>query len=127
MSKVTVVDDAQADLKMIEAILTTAGHEVVAYGSGDAIEERLTTERPDVLLLDIVMPKRSGYEVLRAVKKDARLRHTPVVLVSCKNEPSDRAWGERQGADGYVAKPFTGTELLTVITRVTTARPLSPA
>jgi len=127
MSKVMVVDDAQADLKMIQAILTTAGHEVVVYGDGDAIEERMTTERPDILLLDIVMPKRNGYEVLRTVKKDARLRQTPVVLVSCRNEESDRAWGERQGADGYVGKPFTGTELLNVITRVTAARRPPPA
>ena len=122
MGKVMVVDDAYSELQMMENILKSAGHQVITYLDGDALEEKMVAERPDVLLLDIVMPKRNGYEVLRTVKKDERLRHTPVVLVSCRNEESDRAWGERQGADGYVAKPFTGAELLTVITRVTAAR-----
>ena len=124
MSKVMVVDDAHADLKMMESILTTAGHEVVTYADGDEIEDRLATERPDVLLLDVVMPKRNGYELLRRLKKDERTRHTPVVLVTCRNHDSDRLWGKRQGADEYVTKPFTRAELLSVVTRFTAVRPL---
>ena len=119
MSKVMVVDDAQADLKMMESILRTAGHEVVSYADGDGLEDKLATELPDLLLLDIVMPKRNGYEILRRLKKDERTRHTPVVLVTGRNQDSDRIWGKRQGADEYLAKPFTGAELLTVVTRFT--------
>ncbi len=121
MSKVMVVDDAQADLKMMESILRTAGHEVVSYADGEGLEDKLATELPDVLLLDIVMPKRNGYEILRRLKKDERTRHTPVVLVTGRNQDSDRIWGKRQGADEYLTKPFTGAELLTVITRFTAA------
>jgi len=119
MSKVMVVDDAQADLKMMESILRTAGHEVVSYADGEGLEDKLATELPDVLLLDIVMPKRNGYEILRRLKKDERTRHTPVVLVTGRNQDSDRIWGKRQGADEYLTKPFTGAELLTVVTRFT--------
>jgi twitching motility two-component system response regulator PilH len=122
MSKVMVVDDAQADLLMMESILRTAGHHVLAYNDGDRLEENLVAEVPDVLLLDVVMPKRNGYELLRRVKKDARTRHTPVVLVTCKNGESDRVWGKRQGADDYITKPFTSAELLSVVQRLAGAR-----
>ncbi len=117
MAKVMVVDDAYSDLKLMESILQSAGHQVVSYADGAQLEERLLTEQPDVLLLDIVMPNRNGYEILRALKKDDRTRRTPVVLVTSKNQESDRLWGKRQGADEYVSKPFTPEQLLTVVRR----------
>ena len=117
MAKVMVVDDALSDVKFMESIIRSAGHDVVAYTDGEGLEEKLASERPDVLLLDIVMPRRNGYDILRSVKRDARLRATPVVVVSSKNQPSDRAWGLRQGADDYVTKPFTSTELLAALGR----------
>ena len=117
MAKVMVVDDAYSELKLMESILRSAGHEVVTAMDGEALEDKLSTERPDVLLLDIVMPKRNGYEILRALRKDARTKATPVVLVSSKNQESDRVWGKRQGADEYLAKPFTSDQLLTVVKR----------
>jgi twitching motility two-component system response regulator PilH len=117
MAKVMLVDDAYSELKLMESILKSAGHEVVSLLDGDALEDKLSTERPDVLLLDIVMPKRNGYEILRALRKDARTKTTPVVLVSSKNQESDRAWGKRQGADEYLGKPFTSDQLLTMVKR----------
>lgn len=127
MSKVMIVDDAEADRRIIESILRHAGHTVVAYDNGERLEDHLATEVPDVLLLDVVMPKPNGYELLRRVRKDQRVRHTPVVLVTCRNQESDRIWGERQGADGYVGKPFTPEELLGAVTHFTSAgrRPLT--
>jgi twitching motility two-component system response regulator PilH len=115
MGKVMVVDDAYSELQMMENILKSAGHQVITYLDGDALEEKMAAERPDVLLLDIVMPKRNGYEILRGLKKDERTRHTPVVVVSSKNQESDRAWGKRQGADEYLMKPFTADELLKAV------------
>ena len=117
MAKVMVVDDAYSELKLMESILKSAGHEVVSLIDGEALEDKLSSERPDVLLLDIVMPKRNGYEILRALRKDARTKTTPVVLVSSKNQESDRAWGKRQGADDYLGKPFTSEQLLTMVKR----------
>jgi twitching motility two-component system response regulator PilH len=117
MAKVMVVDDAYSELKLMESILRGAGHQVVSLIDGDALEDKVTNERPDVLLLDIVMPKRNGYELLRALKRNADTRATPVVLVSSKNHESDRAWGRRQGADDYLGKPFTSDQLLTVVGR----------
>ena len=106
MAKVMVVDDAYSELKLMESILRGAGHDVVTLIDGDALEDKVTAERPDVLLLDIVMPKRN-----------AATRGTPIVLVSSKNQESDRAWGRRQGADDYLGKPFTSDQLVSMVGR----------
>ena len=117
MAKVMVVDDAYSELKLMESILRGAGHDVVTLIDGDTLEDKVTAERPDVLLLDIVMPKRNGYELLRSLKRNAATRGTPIVLVSSKNEESDRAWGRRQGADEYLGKPFTSDQLVNMVGR----------
>ena len=122
-----VVDDAYADLRLMESILRSAGHQVLSYLDGERLEDKLALELPDVLLLDVVMPNRNGYDILRHLKKDERTRHTPVVLVTCRAEESDRLWGKRQGADEYVTKPFTPAELLTVVTRFTEPAEPPPA
>ena len=115
VGKVMVVDDAVSELKMIESILKAAGHQVISYQDGELLEDHVVEERPDVLLLDIVMPKRNGYEVLRGIRRDPRTKDTPVVFVSSKNQESDRIWGQRQGAADYLAKPFTAEQLLGVV------------
>jgi DNA-binding response OmpR family regulator len=115
MAKVMVVDDARSELRLIEGILKTAGLEVVCFPDGEELEERIVLERPDLLLLDIVMPHRNGYEILRSLKRDERTKAMPVVLVSSKNQESDRVWGKRQGADEYLGKPFTAEQLVTVV------------
>jgi len=118
MAKVMVVDDSFSELKVIESMLRHAGFEVLTYTDGEGLEDRVASEKPDVLLLDVVMPKRNGYEILRAVKRDERTKHTPVVLVSQKNQPSDEHWGRRQGADEYVTKPFAESDLMDVVRRL---------
>jgi len=115
MGKVMVVDDAYSELQVIESILRAAGHDVISYLDGEQLEEKIAAERPDLVLLDIVMPKRNGFDVLRGVRRDARTKETRVVVVSSKNQESDRAWGLRQGADEYVGKPFTAEQLLAAI------------
>jgi twitching motility two-component system response regulator PilH len=117
VAKVMVVDDSAADLKLMEGILLQGGHQVVSYTDGERLEEKVAADRPEVLLLDVVMPKRNGYEALRGLKKDARTKRTPVVIVSSKTQESDRVWAQRQGADDYVAKPFTPEQLLAAVRR----------
>ena len=117
MAKVMVVDDAYSELKLMESILKTAGHQVVSLIDGEALEDKVSTERPDVVLLDIVLPKRNGFELLRSLKRNEQTRTTPIVLVSSKNQESDKAWGRRQGADDYLPKPFTSDQLLTMVGR----------
>jgi|SRR5262245_13368413 len=117
MGKVMVVDDAYSELQMMETILKSAGHQVVTYIDGDQLEDKIAAEQPDVVLLDVVMPKRNGFDVLRSLRRDSRTRQTRVVVVSSKNQDSDRAWGLKQGADEYLPKPFTAEQLLTAVRR----------
>ena len=117
MAKVMVVDDAYSELKLMESILKNAGHQVVTLIDGEALEDKVSSERPDVLLLDIVLPKRNGFELLRSLKRNENTKTTPIVLVSSKNQESDKAWGRRQGADDYLPKPFTSDQLLTMVGR----------
>jgi len=117
MAKVMVVDDAYSDLKLMESILRGAGHEVISLSDGEKLEAKMEAEHPDVLLLDIVMPRRNGYDILRALRRDSRTSKTPVVLVSSKTQESDRMWGKKQGADEYLTKPFTSDQLLSVVSR----------
>ncbi len=117
MAKVLVVDDAYSELHVMETILRSVGHDVLTSLDGDQLEEKIVNERPDVVLLDIVMPKRNGFEVLRSLRRDERIKQTRVVVVSSKNQESDRVWGMRQGADEYLPKPFTPEQLLTMVRR----------
>ncbi len=94
MGKVMVVDDAYSDVQVIENALQSAGHHVLTYLDGDQLEDKVAAERPDVVLLDIIMPKRNGYDILRSLKKDERTKATPVVVVSSRNQSSDIAWGK---------------------------------
>ena len=120
MAKVMVVDDAYSELQVMETILRSVGYDVLTYLDGEQLEEKIVKERPDVVLLDIVMPKRNGFEVLRSLRKDERTKQTRVVVVSSKNQESDRVWGMRQGADEYLPKPFTSEQLLTIVRRFLT-------
>lgn len=117
MARVMVMDDAYSELQLMEAILRSAGHEVIPLTDGDRLEDRVAAERPDVVLLDIVMPGRNGFDALRRLRREERTRATRVVVVGSKNRQTDRARGLRQGADEYVAKPFTPEPLLAAVRR----------
>lgn len=112
MGRIAVIDDSRADIQLIESFLRSAQHEVRSFQDVDDLEEHLAELAPDLVLLDIVMPNRNGFEILRSLKKNERTKSIPIVLVSTKKEPHDLAWGKRQGADGYLPKPFTSEELL---------------
>src|SRR5262249_49228497 len=117
MAKVMVVDDAYTELQVMETILRSAGHDVLTYLDGDQLEGEIVKERPHVVLLGIVMPRRDGVEGLRSLRQDQRTPPTRVVVGSSKNQQSDRLWGMRQGADEYLPKPFTPEQLVTMVRR----------
>ena len=114
--RVLIVDDEAGVRESLRMVLKNT-YEAVAVSSAPEAVSQLAAGSVDVVLLDIVMPNRNGYDILRSLKKDERTRHTPVVLVTSKNQESDRIWGKRQGADEYVMKPFTPEQLLTVVRR----------
>jgi len=102
---------------MISNLLRGSGLTVIE--ASDGVEALETIQRslpegklPDLVVLDIVMPRMNGYEVCRRLKADPKTQHVPVVMCSSKGEEFDRYWGMKQGADAYVAKPFQPTELV---------------
>jgi DNA-binding response OmpR family regulator len=115
--KVLIVDDSPAEVKLLQSLLEKEGYWPVGLNDPKRVEEAITHERPSLILLDIVMPDRNGYQVCRDLKGSAEFNSIPVIMVSSKSSVSDRFWGEQQGADGYVTKPFTRDELLRAVRR----------
>lgn len=118
MSKIVVVDDSNAELQLIESYLRAASHTVVSYPNSDKLEDRLVIDRPDLIILDVIMPGRNGFQTCRDLKNDDRFKNIPVVLCTSKGQESDKFWGQQQGANGYVVKPFKQEELLAAIKKV---------
>jgi CheY-like chemotaxis protein len=117
LKKVLVVDDSQAEIRLLQSMLQDAGFHSVAISDPMKTEEAIEAERPNVILLDVVMPQRNGFQVCRDLKSQELYAAIPVILVTSKSAPSDRYWGEQQGANGFVAKPFTSEELVSVVKR----------
>ena len=117
VKKVLVVDDSPAEIRLLQSVLQQGGFHSVAISDPTRIEETIDEERPNVILLDVVMPQRNGFQVCRDLKNEERYSKIPVILVTSKTTPSDRYWGEQQGANAYVAKPFTPEELISAVKR----------
>jgi len=115
--KVLIVDDSPSQVKLIQGFLEHEGYRLVGINDPERVEEAIAVERPSVILLDVVMPKRNGFQVCRELKNHADFNAIPVILVTSKNTESDKYWGQQQGADGYVTKPFTREELLRAVRR----------
>jgi|SRR5215831_1045386 len=117
MSKIVVVDDSYAELQMIESYLRAAKHNVISFSNSDKLEEKVAAEKPDLIVLDIVMPGRNGFQACRDLKDDEQLKNIPIVFCTSKGQESDKFWGLQQGASGHVVKPFKPEELLAVVKR----------
>jgi DNA-binding response OmpR family regulator len=96
MSKIVVVDDSYAELQMIEGYLKAASHTVVSFPNTDKLEDKIVSEKPDLIVMDVVMPGRNGFQ---------------------KGQERDKFWGQQQGANGYVVKPFKAEDLLAAVKR----------
>ncbi|MDH5741185.1 MAG: response regulator [Nitrospira sp.] len=117
MSKIVVIDDSQAELQLIESYLRAAHHTVATFSNTDKLEENIVTEQPDLIVMDVVMPGRNGFQACRDLKNDARFNCIPIVLCTSKGQESDKFWGQQQGANGHVVKPFKSEELLQAVKR----------
>ena len=108
---ILLVEDSPAHLKLMESALEGLGYEIITAGDGEKALEQVERWRPDLVLLDVVLPKKNGYQVCRQIKSEPATRSIPVIMVSSKTQDSDRYWGMKQGADGYLTKPFQPKEL----------------
>lgn len=112
MMTVLVVEDSLPQRQMISELLKNRGLNVTEARDGTEALQKIQTECPDIVLLDIVMPQMNGYELCRRLKTHPKTHQVPVVLCSAKSGDIDRYWGMKQGADAYISKPFHPMELL---------------
>lgn len=118
LKKVLIVDDSQAEMRLMESFLEQAGYWAVSLNDPTRLEQTIDIERPSLILLDVVMPQRNGFQACRELKGSNTYSAIPIVVVSSKSLDSDKFWARQQGADGYVVKPFTRDQLIGEVQRV---------
>ena len=118
MSTALIIDDVQTDLMILTSYLETLGWRVIAAMNGEEALTYLSSNKPDIVFLDVVLPGRSGFEICRAIKSQTDTQQIPVVMCSTKNTDMDRFWGLKQGADLYLTKPVNRQDFTTAIQKL---------
>jgi twitching motility two-component system response regulator PilH len=113
--KVLVVDDSQTELMFLTDILQKNGFTVRTAENAEDAFRRLAEEKPDLILMDVVMPGQNGFQLTRAITRDPQFADVPIIMCTSKNQETDRVWGMRQGARDYITKPVDTAELMAKI------------
>lgn len=114
-STVLVVEDNKTEQLMLKEALEEKGYSVATAEDGEEALRMVAESMPQLILLDVVLPKINGFEVCRQLKAAADTQEIKIVLVTSKTQESDRYWGMKQGADAYLPKPFKEAELLSLV------------
>ncbi len=115
MARILIVDDSPSQLMSIRRIVEKLGHDALTAEDGAAGVEAAKREIPDLILMDVVMPNLNGFQATRSITRDPSTRHIPVILVTTKDQDTDRVWGMRQGAKAYITKPFNDSDRSDII------------
>lgn len=118
MAKVLVVDDSPTEVHVLQTLLEKNGYEVVVANSGEEGIVVAKEARPDVVLMDVVMPGMNGFQATRQLSKQAETATTPVIIVTTKDQETDKVWAKRQGAVDYIVKPVQEKALIEHLNRV---------
>jgi len=118
MATILVVDDSPTMLTGTTKILETAGHQVLQASSGAQGIDIAAADNPDVILMDVVMPELNGFQATRTLTSGEATKHIPVIMLTTKDQETDKVWAKRQGASDYVVKPPDANELLSKISKV---------
>ena len=113
--KILIVDDSPTERHVLNDLLTKAGFEVVTSDNGEDAIVKARQVKPDLILMDVVMPGLNGFQATRAISRDPDTRTIPIILCTSKSQETDKIWGLRQGARDYVIKPINREELLAKI------------
>lgn len=118
IKKVLVVDDSPTDRYVLTNILEQNGFSVATAESGDDALQKIREDKPQLVLLDVVMPGKNGYQVTRQIVRDPSLKDLPIMMCSVKAQETDRIWALCQGACDYIVKPVDADELLAKISAI---------
>src|SRR5438132_11377980 len=105
IQKVLVVDDSKTELMFMTDLLQKNGFAVKTAENAEDAFKRLAEEKPDLILMDVVMPGQNGFQLTRAITRDPLYADVPIIMCTSKNQETDRVWGMRHGAGGYITKP----------------------
>jgi len=125
MAKILIVDDSPTETFAFKTMLESHGYEVITAENGADGVAVAKSEQPDIVLMDIVMPGLNGFQATRQLTKADDTKHIPVVIVTTKDQETDRVWGQRQGASGYLVKPVTESGLVDTIQLVLSGKKLN--
>lgn len=115
IQKILIVDDSPTERYFLSDILIKNGFSVSTAENGEEALQKIKTDKPQLILMDIVMPGQNGFQVTRAISRDPDTQDVPVIICTSKGQETDRIWGLRQGARDYIVKPVDPQELLTKI------------
>jgi two-component system, chemotaxis family, response regulator PixH len=118
MSLALVIEDTLTQLEIISGCLRKGGFTVISAASGEEALTKISSQKPDIIVLDVVLPGRSGFEICRDLKADANTKAIPIVLCSTKGSDMDKFWGMKQGADAYISKPIDQDQLLQTVNQL---------
>ncbi len=118
MAKILIVDDSKTQIMALTKMLTKNGHETVTADDGDSAVSVAREAQPDLILMDVVMPGLNGFQATRHITKTADTQHIPVIILSSKDQETDKVWAERQGARAYLIKPASEKELISTINKL---------
>ena len=112
ISKILVVDDSPTERLALQELLAREGYQVVSAESGEQAIAASRSEKPDLILMDVVMPGMNGYQATRTISRDDSTRNIPIIMCTSKGLETDKIWGMRQGAHAYLVKPLNHDDLL---------------
>lgn len=115
INKVLIVDDSKTEIMFLTELLQKNGFVVRSAENADEAFKRLTDEKPDLILMDVVMPGQNGFQLTRSINRTPEYADVPIIICTSKNLETDRVWGMRQGARDYITKPVDAAELLAKI------------
>jgi twitching motility two-component system response regulator PilH len=118
IKKILIVDDSPTERHVLNDLLTKSGYDVVTSDNGEDAILKAKSLKPDLILMDVVMPGLNGFQATRAISRDPETRAIPIILCTSKSQETDKIWGMRQGARDYIVKPVNRDELLEKIAAI---------
>ncbi len=115
MARILIIDDSPTEVHVLKTMLEKAGHQALSATSAEEGLVKAKAEKPDLILMDVVMPGTNGFQATREISKDPDTAHIPVIIVTTKDQETDKVWGMRQGAKEYLTKPVQVSDLLSKI------------